>query len=131
MDLKKTFGTNKDAEINGVWHTVGNARLLIARVNNQNYQRVLRRLISPNTTIVNTNSEESQELIKDYTLQAMAQAILVDWENLKEDDKEIPYSPENAYRILKEYPDFLELVSQKATDLKFYREEYINENSKK
>lgn len=131
MDLKKTFGTNKEAEINGVWHTIGNARLKIARVNNPNYQRVLRRLVSPSVTIVNANSEESQEKIKDITLQAMGKAILVDWENLKEDEQEISYSPEAAYRILKEYPDFLELVSQKATDLKFYRDEYLEENEKK
>lgn len=131
MDLAANFKTDKNAEITGVWHDLIDGKIKIARFNNPVYQKVLRRLVTPHSQVLNTGSEEAQELLTKLTTEAMAEAILVDWEGLQDEGVDLPYSKENAFAMMVKYPDFREIVSQKATTLKFYREEYLRESVKK
>jgi len=132
VDLKKDFGTDKDKEIEGVWFDSefeGDTKCLIARVNNPNYMKVFNRLSKPHRRALRkqTISEEISEVIM---LKTMAETILLDWKNLKEGDVEVPYTKENAYRVLKEYRDFRDIVADLANDIEGFRIEMEEEAEK-
>lgn len=131
MDMSATFKTNQDSEISGVWHSLGDGKIKIARANNPKYDRFLRREMAPHATVINSGSEEGTEILTEITMRGMAEAILVDFENITDEGKELQYTKENAYLLLKKYPDFRDLVAQKASTMKFYREEYLEQSGKK
>lgn len=130
MDMN-VFKTNTSSEVTGVWHQLGDGRIKIARYNNPVYQKTIRRLTTPHANLINTGSEEGMAKVEEITLEAMAEAILVGWEDLTDEGRDLEYSKENAAMLLKKYPDFREWLSQKAMTARYYRDEYLEETGKK
>ena len=65
----------------------------------------------------------SDELREDINRQAMAESLLVGWEGIKDErGQDIPYSVENAERLLREYPAFYDYIDQLATDEELFRQ---------
>lgn len=110
MDLKKTL-TNPKAEKEGIWITLEDARLKVARMQNpaalaafQEKTRLLRGKIS----------EEKQ---KELMTEIMSVHILLDWENINIGGEALPYSQENAFRILNDFPEVRRLVLDESQNL--------------
>ena len=110
MDIKKTFGTDKEKETNGVWENFGDGcKIRIARMNNPAYTAAFNRLISPvQKKYARRTLDEG--VLEEIVCRAMGEAIITDWAGLKENGKPLKYSPETAYRLLMEYPDFKDQV---------------------
>jgi len=123
MDLKKEFGTDKEKEIDGKWFPISDsAKLLIARIGNPNYAKVFRRLTRPYKRAIRTDrlpEEKSDEIL----IQTMAETILLGWEGLEEDGVPVTYSTTEAVRMLTEYKDFRDMVSEIASEMEAFKVE--------
>jgi len=130
MDLKKEYGTNKKSEVDGVWEDFGGGTtVLIARIGNENYQKVFRRISKPYQNAIRRGTLGNDKA-EDLLIQAMADCIVLDWKGLKEDDKPVKFSKEECVRVLKEYKDFRDHVSELANSMEIFRQEMDAEAEK-
>jgi hypothetical protein len=121
MDLKKDFGTNKELEENGAWIDMGDGtQLKIARAGNKKAMDYSRQVSKPFQTQIRFGKFTEEGFTK-LAIEVAAQCILLDWKNLQEDGEDVPYSKENAIRMLTDYPDFRNFVSASAEDIKNYQ----------
>jgi len=122
FDLEK-LATDPRKEEDGVWKPItGDAQVKVARANNPKYRAALMKYQKKFCgLVIDPTSEEFEKAV----IYAMAEAILVDWENLAIKGELIPYSVENAIKILTEYPDFKELVSSYAMDADNFRPDEV------
>jgi hypothetical protein len=109
MELSKMKGT--PAEQEGVWFKWEDAKLKIASINSKRYQRILQDKQAPYRAQIRrgTLPDETREQL---ATEAMAEAILLDWENVKENGTEIPYSVAAAKDLLTKYQRFAALVAE-------------------
>lgn len=124
-NIYKQFETDKNAEINGVKTYFGDCIFYIARAGgaNKNYTAKMMK-----KALDTKNSKVSEINIKDFVLDVYAETILVGWENvLDENDKELPYSKENAKKILSELDDIYEEVIKIATTAANYNKAALEE----
>jgi len=130
LDLKKTYATDKEKEIEGVWEDFGDGcRIKIARAGNPNYEKEFQRLIKPHRKALRRNSL-SNDVAKELYAKCMARAIVLDWEGLEEDGKDIPYSVENAERILLQYPDLSQHIQEISESAETFRQELVEDSEK-
>lgn len=123
MDIGKEYGTDKAKEVEGIWVEMGDgAEVLVARIYNKNHNEAIKRLTNKNKTL-SRNRKLTEEMILDLTCQGFAEAVLLDWKGMKENGKNLPYSRENAYRILKQYPDFREDIALIAGRMENFKRE--------
>lgn len=109
MELSKMKGT--PAEQEGVWFKWEDAELKVASINSKRYQRILQDKQAPYRAQIRrgTLPDETRE---ELATEAMAEAILVDWKNVKENGQDVPYSVAEAKRLLAAYPRFAALVAE-------------------
>ena len=121
FDLQKEFATDEKSELEGVWEDIGEgARVLVARIGNKDYTERFRRLGKGLQRQLDRGSlpEDKQAAI---LISIIADTILLDWEGLADKGKPITYSKETARAMLKEYPNFRQLVWDIADDENLYR----------
>ena len=129
-DIRKMFGTNKNAEIDGVWQDIGEkVKVKVARIGNPQYQKAFRKITKPHKQALRRGSL-NDEVADKLLIKAMAKSILLDWSGLEEDGKPVPYSYENAVRLLTDYRDFRDDVSDFANDMESFRAEEDKETEK-
>ncbi len=124
------FATDEKAEINGSWCPLGEgARLLIAREDNPAYVQFIRtRMSRYNITAIT----EEEALI--LSIEAIANAILLDWEGLEDGEGEVVYSIEMAIKWLTKYKEFKKIVLNFAKNVSNYQLEHeaeVKEDIKK
>jgi hypothetical protein len=73
-------------------------------------------------------NEEDQRRI---TCEALATGVLVDWKNVTDGKKEIPYSKEIATEALRLNPDLLGFVVEVAADIANYKKEDVEATASK
>jgi len=128
-DLFDIFGRNLDKAENGVWVNAprGDLRCLIARSGNPHHKEVSRRLLAPYQDQVDrgTLSDEDNERI---TIRAMAESLLLDWENMtlsndKGEKKAVKYTREAAIKVLSDpvFEDFKNWVAVQASNQELFR----------
>lgn len=131
FDIKKEFGTDTQKEIEGVWiDDFGEGlKIKIARIGNPEYQKLFNRISKPHRKAIRRGTLKDETAEK-LLIQAMAKGIVLDWKGLSEDGVEIPYSYENALRLLTDYKDFREQVTEVATEIEAFRTEDEEEAEK-
>jgi len=123
MDIKKEYSTDSKKEVEGVWVDMDNkTKVLIARVGSKENMRLLRELQKPHTRAINNNSLSTDVLVK-MMIELIARTILLGWEGMEEGGDEVPYSYENAKRLLTEYKDFRDNVSAYSNDMTLFRKQ--------
>lgn len=105
--------TDTQAEVTGVWteKLQGDMQLLVARVGNKKYLAFLRAMTK------DTTAELTEEQAESLTLSCYANTILLGWEGVQENGKQLDYSVQEAERILRKYPEFFKIVQREATKL--------------
>ena len=123
-----TFRVNVDTEVNGFWHEVSGAKLCIARVGNPVYKRLVRERLADHI-----RKRLTEEQIDQILGTILGECILIGWENLQENGKELPYSKGDAVRLMtsQEYHDFRDIVVFLAEKEEFYRADYVERTKKK
>lgn len=125
MDITKTFTTDKSLENNGVWVDIGGeTKLCVARMYNDRYNELLRGAMKPHRRQV-LDSESSLEIMVDVE----ARSILIGWEGVTDDDKDVPYSIETAKEYL-HIRDFRKLVLEIASSMETYKAQELEDGEK-
>lgn len=110
--------TDENLEQAGAWYTYPGSpdktkpmRLRIARIRNPAHRDGLRAEIVAAQS-AHPNGDIPDLELREITIRAMAQHILLDWENIEDDDgNTITYSVANATALLK-IPAFFEIVER-------------------
>lgn len=108
------YRTDANLERQGKWVDFDDARFLIASNNNAAYRRVIARLAR--TKYQQALRKQDIAAQEKMTIDAMAETILLGWENVKDGDTELPYSIENARRLL-EIPAIREFVAVESQNI--------------
>lgn len=112
----------------GVWAEFSGAKFLIAHISNMRFQRALARLQQPHRRKIEAGTLDPQ-VNKDILCQAMAQGILLDWQNVGSVNGEgqAPYSIENATTALKKSVELRDFVSDFSLNLSNFRQAEVEE----
>jgi hypothetical protein len=124
MNLRKTFGTNKEKEESGVWvDGPDGTRFLIARANNPAHTRLSAKLMKPQRTLLQLGQADDKVLLK-IAAEITSRTILLDWKGVKADDgTAIPYTVDAAAKLLLELPDFADWVVAQSKTMALYQDE--------
>lgn len=123
MDVKQLFGTNKKKEEDGVWVKAGDgAEFLIARANNPTAVKLSIDLMRPYRHLQRLN-KVPKDVQEEVGLEVLSRAILLNWRGIKEDGKDVPFTPEEAKRMFKAYPDFADFVAGYAQEHTVFQDE--------
>ncbi|HEY7821606.1 MAG TPA: hypothetical protein VIG24_02170 [Acidimicrobiia bacterium] len=121
-DLKfdiNDFRLDKDAKQNGVWVDFGGgASFKIANFDNPSFTDAFRKATKPYNDLGKKIPEDDQIEIMART---MSNFIVLDWKGVFDGDNELPYSPDAAYRLLKELEWIRTRIIKEAQDLEHFR----------
>ncbi len=121
-DVRKLFGTDAKKEQEGVWHDLGDGiRVRIARIGNPNYQKRFQAISKPHRRAIRRGTL-NEEIAEQLLVQCLSETIVLDWEGIELDDVTVPYSTENAIKILTDYKDLREYINDIANEMEGYRE---------
>lgn len=113
----------------GKWFDFQESKFLIASSSSLKFVRALTRLNKPHRRQLERGMMDPAEQQK-VLIQAMAQAILLDWQNVKDKSgADVPFSPEAASKALKS-PMLREFVMEISADLSNFKEEDTDEDVK-
>lgn len=131
MDIFASFGTDSKLEEEGTWVSLGgNAKILVGRAGNKKYGRLLSTLVEKNQTLLDTKTDEADEVSDAIMIDVMANSILLGWEGLSFKGEVLPYSVDNAKTLLA-VKDFRVLVAGHAKNVSNFRAAAESATSKK
>lgn len=122
MRIDKEFGTNKEAEVSGVWVEMGGFSIKVARLSNPKYRNRVKELGAPlrnRSRMTDTDIVRLEEIQR----QAVAEHVLLDWKDVEDADGPVEYSAEVGEDYFIRYPDFYNLVVQVAGDMKTFQDD--------
>ena len=146
MSLRKTFKTNREAELNGVWvavaeneHNKKPIEICISRMSrvNTRYSKALEEKTRVHQSAISNDSLD--EAIGGKLLrETFAESVLLNWRNLPKseltgvetDTEELAFSPESALALFEEMPDLYEDWSERARKASAFREKEKESNAK-
>lgn len=115
------FKTDEKKEQEGVWVDLDeNSRVLIARIGNDHYNEILRKKAKPYRAAIRSNSLKDT-ILKKLMIEVIAESVLLNWEGITEKGEVIPYSRENAIRLLTTYKEFLNLITNIAEESELFK----------
>lgn len=138
MGLRKTFKTDKEAEINGVTvevsvndHNGQPISITIARMSqgNKRYTKELNRVTKPHMSAIQNDAMDN-DLARKMLQEVFADTILLGWGNLPkseltgndEDTELLEFTRENVLALFKELPDMYDDWEARANKAAAFRE---------
>lgn len=115
--LYDRFKTDQDKEESGVWTNFGGGdpdanppvpdiKVRIRRLKSKASIEARRELDKPHTNEIRRGAL-SNDLLEDLLLKQLSRGVIADWSGITDENgTPLNYSPDNAYRILKDLPDF-------------------------
>lgn len=123
MDIRKFFGTNERTEAAGTWVDIGHgARIRVARNTNPRYREKLRDVLRPYRGAITANALDDKTS-HGLMARAFAGTVLLDWDGIEENGKPLPFTVEDAERLLRDAPEFFRVVESFAADVGLFREQ--------
>lgn len=117
MDIFKSFATNTDAEVAGVWKDISaDAKIKVARAGNRPYSRSLTKQIEKYRAALDTKDDVADDTSDMIMVDLLAEHILLDWEGITYKGEALAYSKDNAKMLLR-VKDFRKLVSAQSDTL--------------
>lgn len=121
LDIFAKYATDTNAELNGTWRDIeGGARLLIARMNNNRYGKLLGKLFKVHQQVLESDTDQADEVSDKVMIEVVAKTILLGWSGLSYKGVPIEYSVENAEKLLA-HAQFRQLVMSLANEVEAYR----------
>ena len=139
MSLRKTFKTDKTAEVEGVElevaindHNGQPIKIRIARMSasNKRYTKALNKVTQPHQSAIQ-NGALDNDLARKMLQKVFADTILLGWSNLPKseltgneaDTEELEFTPENAMALFTELPDLYDDWETRAQQAATFREQ--------
>lgn len=132
-NLFHKYETNKDAEIEGVWidDFEPGVDFKIARFNVERTEKYMDELRRPYKKLLKAGGRIPADKADEMLIDAMSKYALVDWRGvIDQDGKPMPYSPENAYTLLKILPEIREKVLKLSLDGETYNKKALEDARK-
>lgn len=138
MSIYSMYKTSKEKENDGIWVSFGlnsknkETRVKLARATRTNakYSKALERLTKPHKRQKELGTL-SPEIENEIVLKAFAEAIVLDWENMEDENlKDMKYTKENVIKVLQDLPDFFNDLVDLTTKADIFKEEELQENAK-
>ena len=108
---------------NGTWIPYQDAEFLIAHAGNAKFQRAMARLQKPFRRKIEKNEMDPVDQ-KKILIQAMSEAILLDWRKVEDDEgKAVAYDRKAGQMLLTNDESFREFVMEFAMDLQNFKDE--------
>ena len=122
------FASDVKAEEDGIWKEVGDMSFLVARVGNDKWKDVYKRLERQAYGHQN-RKKEKRDSDKDVSLmlETLARTCILDWKDVYLDGKVVKYSVDESVKILtdKRFHKLAELLLEYSMDEDAYLEEEI------
>lgn len=121
MDLSE-LSTDPALSVEGTWIAYDDegCRLKVARWGNPAFQDLLGEVLGAYDMIME-QSQLSRGKQASLVAEVMARTILKGWENLEDEGVALVYSIGEAERMLKKYPDFMDMVVKLAKKVQLFR----------
>lgn len=120
-DVFAELATDLTLETEGTWRNLGKgARLLVARANNKAYAKLLAKSVERNQQALDADDDAANDLSDEIMIDVIAQTVLLGWEGISFKGADMPYSVENAKKLLA-VKDFRARVMGFSNDFEAYR----------
>jgi hypothetical protein len=131
MDLYKTFATDKTKEEAGTrFELGGGAYVILARWANPKHIAAEEKARAPYRSITASGRKLPIDIAEKTTIAAMADAVVLDWGELKgPDGADIPYSRAAAVTLLTDLPDFRAMLIGMAGEAEAFRAQQVETDS--
>lgn len=126
------FSSNADKEAAGIWKQIGATSYLIARAggNNEKFLKVVKDKFLPFQSAINSDTLP-KAVAKQLAVEAFVGTILLDWKNFVDrDGTELPFTKENALRVLTDLPELFTTLSKEAQSLANFQDQQLEEAAK-
>lgn len=122
MDVFQQYATDEKKEVEGVWVELNDkgAKVLVARAGNKKYARMFSREYERHQRALEAKNDAADDLSDKVTIEIMAETILLDWQGLTFKGELLPYSKENARKLLS-VKDFRVHITKLSNDFDSYR----------
>jgi hypothetical protein len=126
------YTTNKEAEEEGVWVDLGDGiEIKVRRIKSPTSRKVLRQLQAPYEHMRRTGRSLPESVETEITRKWAAHGLLVDWKGVGDKDgKNLPFSPDNALKVLQEFDDFADDVAYFAREVETFRAKSLEDAAK-
>jgi hypothetical protein len=137
LDLFEIFASDKESEEEGRWIELGSGTSLKIRAFGAKAVTDLREnLMKPYAQLLRVGGKIPDDKNEEIGLKVLAGAVISDWKNVRGVDDEgkptaktVPYSPDEAYRVLKALPKFASFVIQYSLEGQNFRDESREEGA--
>lgn len=123
MDIHKKFGTDAKMEIDGIWvEWDDETSFLIARWGNVHHRKMIDTLTKPYRTQMR-HSQIPEKAAMGIMVEAMSEALLLDWKGVWANGEELPYTKMSAKTLLADLPELQRFVQDVAQNMQLYQKE--------
>lgn len=113
--------TDEALEVEGVWRDLPKgAKAKIARWNNKEFQKMMRRNFKSNRVILEQDDDISDQVSEEILIKVMAHTVLRDLTGAMFKGEEVKYTPEVGMKLLK-IKDFRDKVKGLSEDMNSYQ----------
>ena len=120
-DIFADYATDETLENSGATFPLkGDSTLVVARSGNRAYAKALTLAVEQNRKLLDLNNDASEAKSEEIMIDVLARTVLLGWSNLSFKGAELPYSVENAKKLLA-VKDFRRVVTTLADDSSAYR----------
>jgi len=117
MDLFESLATDTTAEETGKWFDLdGNAGIKLRSATSTASKNLRRELEKPYAAQLRLGKGLSEKVSEELFIKQLSGAIIVDWKNITYKKEPLPFSQENAERMLRELPKLREIIAVLITD---------------
>ena len=129
-DIFANFATDEKAELEGrVVPYTADSSFVVARAGNKNYNRLLSNLWKRNKVALDAKGDAAEALSDRLLVEIIAKTILLGWTNIKFQGADLPYSVENAQKLLS-IKDFRKYIVELSNDFEAFKQEEEAEEEK-
>jgi hypothetical protein len=131
MDVLQNFKRDDSSSEDGKWFPLGpEARIKMRSFSSSASKAYRRKALVPYQAFVNSNRPlpdgTDEELIKDQ----MVDVIILDWEGLQANGKDLPYSKANARMLVNDAEDFVDLLANILLSADSFKAEAVEDEVK-
>jgi hypothetical protein len=124
MDLAKEYGTDPRKEDEGVWHEIRGGQFLLKRINNPEWRK---RVFRQARQARGRRRSDEQD---DMTIDLLVNTVILDWKDVEEKGQPLEFSKVECKNILIKYPDLMDEIVDRASDIEAYQKELDEEIEK-
>jgi hypothetical protein len=119
-----SLATDPKASEEGVWLPFLGAKFLVARHNNDKASQLRSKLALDNWDIVSAGDDKALQFAAKIDTQVLAEAVLLDWDDLFSGGKKLKYTPALSQRYMEDvrFRDLRQFIENSSFNRAHYRE---------